>query len=235
MRARQVIGGGAGGTTISAPQSAYAGNRVVGGGGMVMNGGGVRVSPSSLPIVDQKNRIVEPVSPRIGGVAAGFDLNRAYDAVKTLIDMCPNTPEFAIYANMLNGLGDSGKFNKDDSRTLDRVMSAVVNYSLEEILDRDAVKYANLMEIISRRGASVDVSPDNVSKWVGGSSGRFGGQSLVQQAINAFRVYMMDNSLKSFDNIAKFKKHFNNFVTKKPEYKDVLVSEAWSVYQGGVR
>lgn len=193
----------------------------------------VNLQNTGVNIFDGVNQIVEPV--RVGGGV--FDANKVYEALMTLINACPNTPEVIVFASKLKELGDTQQFNSIDSRALDKVISAIMSNILEELSDRNINMYANLMETISKRAVN-DITVDSVSKWIGNGNGSTGigrGYSLVGQAVNAFRTYMADNGLRSFDNISKFKKHFNNFVSKKPEYKDVLVSEAWSTYQGGVR
>ncbi len=208
-----------------------------------VNGMGVvGVRPTTLPMVDNAKKIinifdgVKPISAINAGAGGVYNADKAYECLITLLNMTPITPEIAIFATRLKEVGNNYQFNGYDSRSLDKVMSAVVSSALEELIDRDETKYSALMEAICNR-AVTDVSVDSVSKWIGSSTRNgFGkGFNLVDQAVNAFRSYMSDNGLKGFDNINKFKKHFNNFLSKKAEYKDVLVSEAWNAYNGGVR
>lgn len=232
MRVRTNIGGG---MNVGIPQQPV---QTMYNAPIMTNGS---VQASSLPVVDMTRQAVnvfEGVKPiqAIGtGGTSMFNAEKAYDCIMTLMNMTPTTPEMVVFATRLKELGNAGQFNASDSRSLDKVMSAIITSALDELIDRDQNKYAMLMENICSR-AVTDVSLDNVSKWIGSGSGTgFRGGSLVQQAVNAFRSYMADNGLTRFDNISKFKKHFNNFAAKRAEYKDVLVSEAWSVFNGGVR
>lgn len=226
MRAKINIGGA---PIINNNNNQYAvGSGVV--NPIVTNG----VKPSTLPIVDQRRQInvfegVKPIMP----VSAGtYNTDQAFDYLMGLIQMTPVTPEMVVFASRLKELGDTNQFNCNDSRALDKVMGAIMSSALTELIDRDDRKFALLMETICKM-ATANVTNDSVSKWIrSGAGGSYSG-SLVNQAVNAFRSYMRDNDLKGFENISKFKRHFNNFISKKSEYKNVLVSEAWSVYNNG--
>lgn len=237
MRIRTNVGAGV--QQVITPVNPVTPTYTVGATGVqVIQNGNTGVTPSTLPVVDMGRQAINIFD----GVKAipsvrtnsGFNSERAYECLLNLLNMTPNTPEIMIFASRLKELGNSNQFSAADSRALDKVMSAIVSSALDELIDRDENKYALLMEAICGRAVN-DVSINNVSKWIGSGSGSTNGvgRSLVHQAVNAFRSYMVDNGLTKFDNISKFKKHFNNFAGKRSEYKDVLISEAWSVFNGG--
>lgn len=148
--------------------------------------------------------------------------------IVALTEMVMLNDESQYYAAKLNELAEAGEFNPKDSRTLDRLISTIMSSALETVLENRTV-YSKMLETITSTAVAKRQS-SIVDKWTGVGGAGSSEVTLVSQAIAKFKIFLEDNGMNKLLDISKFKKVYNDFVSKYKEFSDVLLSDAWKEF-----